>query len=82
MVLFDFAGYRHVIKRLISAGYQITGVILQRLLMARRQNRLEKSPPIVDESPRHRPHSAVGMPALISRRERLSETFLEPGRPV
>ena len=43
---FDFADIASVINASLRAGYQITGVILQRVLVS---NRLEKPLPIVDE---------------------------------
>ncbi|EBC7386100.1 propanediol dehydratase reactivase alpha subunit PduG [Salmonella enterica] len=46
---FDFADIANVIKASMRAGYQITGVILQRDDGVLVSNRLEKSLPIVDE---------------------------------
>lgn len=46
---FDFADIANVINALMRAGYQITGVILQRDDGVLVSNRLEKSLPIVDE---------------------------------
>ncbi|HFG9442204.1 TPA: propanediol dehydratase reactivase alpha subunit PduG [Salmonella enterica subsp. enterica serovar Enteritidis] len=46
---FDFADIANVINASMSAGYQITGVILQRDDGVLVSNRLEKSLPIVDE---------------------------------
>ncbi|HAD2298550.1 TPA_asm: propanediol dehydratase reactivase alpha subunit PduG [Salmonella enterica subsp. enterica] len=46
---FDFADIANVINASIRAGYQITGVILQRDDGVLVSNRLEKSLPIVDE---------------------------------
>ncbi|EBG0330790.1 TPA: propanediol dehydratase reactivase alpha subunit PduG [Salmonella enterica subsp. enterica serovar Virchow] len=46
---FDFADIANVINASMRAGYQITGVILQRDDVVLVSNRLEKSLPIVDE---------------------------------
>ncbi|SUH03062.1 glycerol dehydratase [Salmonella enterica subsp. enterica] len=46
---FDFADIANVINASMRAGYQITGVILQRDDGVLVSNRLEKSLPIVDE---------------------------------
>ncbi|EIQ6279735.1 propanediol dehydratase reactivase alpha subunit PduG [Salmonella enterica] len=46
---FDFADIANVINASMRAGYQITGVILQRDYGVLVSNRLEKSLPIVDE---------------------------------
>lgn len=46
---FDFADFANVINASMRAGYQITGVILQRDDGVLVSNRLEKSLPIVDE---------------------------------
>lgn len=48
---FDFADIANVINASMRAGYQITGVILQRDDGVLVSNRLEKSLPIVDEVP-------------------------------
>ncbi len=61
---FDFADIAQVINASIRAGYQITGVILQRDDGVLVSNRLEKSLPIVDEV-LYIDRIPLGMPAAI-----------------
>ncbi|EBS0483602.1 propanediol dehydratase reactivase alpha subunit PduG [Salmonella enterica] len=61
---FDFADIANVINASMRAGYQITGVILQRDDGVLVSNRLEKSLPIVDEV-LYIDRIPLGMPAAI-----------------
>lgn len=61
---FDFADIASVINASLRAGYQITGVILQRDDGVLVSNRLEKSLPIVDEV-LYIDRIPLGMPAAI-----------------